>query len=206
MGMLQYASMMALIMVYWVWKQVRFRQEYIHISSRMGRDYMKIRQFGHVAFRCSDLEKSLAFYRDQLGFPEKFRLTYGDYIEAVLASAKSAGRPADEAFINKLKAKKDQIWIIYLELGNGSFIELFDKENATAPNPPKNENFNYLHFALEVEDIHALRDELISKGVSIDRGPTFGVEGTWQMWTHDPDGNQVEWMQYTPESMQLTGR
>lgn len=40
---------------------------------------MKIRQFGHVAFRCAELEKTVAFYRDRLGFPEKFRLTYGDF-------------------------------------------------------------------------------------------------------------------------------
>ena len=167
---------------------------------------MKIRQFGHVAFRCSDLDASLAFYRDRLGFLEKFRLTYGDYIEAVRRSAETSGQPVDQAFIGKLEAKRDKIWIIYLELGNGSFIELFDKEDATTPNPPKNEHFNYLHFALEVEDIHALKEELLQKGVEIDRGPTLGVEGTWQMWTHDPDGNQIEWMQYTEASMQLIGR
>ena len=167
---------------------------------------MKIRQFGHVAFRCSDLEASLAFYRDQLGFPEKFRLTYGDYIEAVRRSAETSGQPVNQAFIEKLEAKRDKTWIIYLEPGNGSFIEPFDKEDATTPNPPKNEQFNYLHFALEVEDIHALKEELLLKGIEIDRGPTLGVEGTWQLWTHDPDGNQIEWMQYTETSMQLTGR
>ena len=167
---------------------------------------MKISQFGHVAFRCSDLDASLAFYRDQLGFPEKFRLTYADYIEAVRRSAETAGQPVNQAFVDKLAAKKDGIWIIYLELGNGSFIELFDKEDATVPNPPGNEKFNYLHLALEVGDIHALKEELIAKGVEIDRGPTLGVEGTWQMWTHDPDGNQIEWMQYTEKSMQLIGR
>lgn len=177
----------------------------IHISNQRGMG-MKIRQFGHVAFRCSDLDASVAFYRDRLGFPEKFRLTYGDYIEAVRRSAETSGQPVDQAFIGKLEAKRDKIWIIYLEFGNGSFIELFDKEDATMPNPPKNENFNYLHFALEVEDIHALKEELLRKGVEIDRGPTLGVEGTWQMWTHDPDGNQIEWMQYTEASMQLIGR
>ena len=167
---------------------------------------MKISQFGHVAFRCSDLDASLAFYRDQLGFPEKFRLTYADYIEAVRRSAETAGQPVNQAFVDKLAAKKDGIWIIYLELGNGSFIELFDKEDATTPNPPNNAYFGYKHFALAVEDIHALREELMKKGVQIDSGPSYGIEGTWQMWTHDPDGNQVEWMQYTDVSMQLIGR
>lgn len=93
-----------------------------------------------------------------------------------------------------------------MDLGTGSFIELFDREDATVPNPPSDEQFNYKHLALEVDDIHALKEELIRRGVEIDRGPTFGIEGTWQMWTHDPDGNQIEWMQYTETSMQLTGR
>ncbi len=166
---------------------------------------MKIRQFGHVAFRCSDLNASLAFYRDQLGFPEKFRLTYADFAEAVRRSAETAGEPVNQAFVDKLNARGEDIWIIYLELGNGSFIELFDREDATKLNPPGNDSFNYLHFALEVEDIHTLQRELKEKGVEIDRGPTLGVEGTWQMWTHDPDGNQVEWMQYTEVSRQLIG-
>ncbi|MBQ2956943.1 MAG: VOC family protein [Clostridia bacterium] len=167
---------------------------------------MKIRQFGHVAFRCSDLEKSLAFYRDQLGFPEKFRLTYGDYAQAVINGAQQSGQPVNQALVDKFTAKKDRTWIVYLDLGTGSFIELFDREDATELNPPSDKQFNYKHFALEVEDIHKLKEDLIARGVAIDRGPTYGIEGTWQMWTHDPDGNQVEWMQYTDVSMQLIGR
>ena len=167
---------------------------------------MKIRQFGHVAFRCSDLERSLAFYRDCLGFPEKFRLTYGDFAEAVRRGAEESGEPVNQAFVDKLEAKRDRTWIVYLELGDGAFIELFDKEDADTFSPSGDKKFNYLHFVMEVEDIHALKVELTAKGVEIDRGPSFGIEGTWQMWTHDPDGNQVEWMQYTKDSLQLTGR
>ena len=167
---------------------------------------MRIKQFGHVAFRCKDLNESLAFYREKLGFKEKFYLTYSDYIEAMKRSAASAGVPVNQQAIDRIFPKRDKIWIVYVELGNGSFIELFDKDEATKANPPKNENFNYRHLALEVEDIHALKAELESRGVMIDSGPTLGVEGTWQMWTHDPDGNQIEWMQYTERSMQLIGR
>ena len=39
---------------------------------------MNITQLGHLAFTCRDLNASLHFYRDLLGFREKFRLYYGD--------------------------------------------------------------------------------------------------------------------------------
>ncbi|MBQ6215097.1 MAG: hypothetical protein IJJ67_06740 [Oscillospiraceae bacterium] len=34
----------------------------------------------------------------------------------------------------------------------------------------------------------------------------MGIENTWQMWMHDPDGNPFEVMEYTPQSYQITGR
>ena len=32
------------------------------------------------------------------------------------------------------------------------------------------------------------------------------MDNTWQMWSHDPDGNKIEFMQYTEKSFQLVGR
>lgn len=167
---------------------------------------MKVSRFGHVAFRCRNLHESLDFYCGKLGFPERFRLCYRDCAESHRRGAEASGKPADEAYIAKLMQRADDAWIVYVAVTDDVFIELFDAGEATTLSLPDNTRFNYRHFALAVDDIHALRDELTAKGVVIDSGPTYGVEGTWQMWTHDPDGNQIEWMQYTPESMQLTGR
>ena len=38
---------------------------------------MKVRELGHIALRVNDVERSLAFYRDLLGFGEMARLTNG---------------------------------------------------------------------------------------------------------------------------------
>ena len=167
---------------------------------------MHVSRFGHVAFRCRNLKESLAFYTEKLGFSERFRLYYRDFAESQRRNAQASGKPADEAFIAKLMERADEAWIVYVAVTENVFIELFDAGDATTLNLPDNSKFNYRHFALAVDDIHALRDELLKKGVVIDSGPTYGVEGTWQMWTRDPDGNQIEWMQYTSESLQLTGR
>ena len=42
---------------------------------------MQIKELGHLAFKCRDLKKSVAFYRDVLGFTPKFSLYYGDRVD-----------------------------------------------------------------------------------------------------------------------------
>ncbi len=161
---------------------------------------MNIKELGHLAFRCRDLNASAAFYRDVLGFNQKFALYYGDWIEHLRKL------PGNEGFIAELMPRYNDPWIVYMQISERVFIELFDPQGADQNCVPDGRSLNYQHLALVVEDIHAAREELVSKGVAIDTEPTFGMEGTWQMWIHDPDGNKIEFMQYTPNSMQLTGR
>jgi len=160
---------------------------------------MKIKEIGHLAFTCADLDTSVAFYRDKLGFTNKFTISYGELLD-------SMGPSPDPETAARLGAIRDRIWISYFDIGNGQFVELFDKGGATIPCVPGSEHLNYSHLALLVEDIHAAHAELIEKGVPIDTPPKLGLEGTWQMWSHDPDGNKIEFMQYTAASWQLTGK
>lgn len=51
---------------------------------------------GHVALRVSDVERSLRFYRDQLGLEEAFRLE-----------------------------RDGKLWLVYVKLPDGTFVELF---------------------------------------------------------------------------------
>ena len=162
---------------------------------------MNIKEIGHLAFTCADLDKSVEFYRDKLGFKNKFCISYGDYLDFL----KKQGN-ADEKYIAYLETVKDKTWIAYFEMGNGQFVELFDRGNASIPCVPTGEHLNYSHVALLVEDIHEAHRELLENGVPIDTPPKFGLEGTWQMWSHDPDGNKIEFMQYTESSWQLIGR
>lgn len=146
---------------------------------------MRIQQFGHLAFTCRDLDVSLRFYKEVLGLKEKFCLNYED-----------TNRQVDG----------DQRWIVYMEVGDGSFIELFNGRDASSPAVPTGEDYNYQHMALIVPDIHAAYNELVEKGAPVDAAPGLGCDGTWQMWSHDPDGNRIEFMQYTDRSYQLYGR
>lgn len=117
------------------------------------------------------------------------------------------GQP-EPPFLAQLRTFADRPWSVYLEWAPRCFIELFDQLGASVPLIPKKENLNFTHFALEVEDIHAFRNEIIANGGGeyLDTEITLGIDQTLQMWMHDPDGNKFELMQYTEKSYQVVGR
>lgn len=149
---------------------------------------MKIKELGHLAFKCQDLKKSEEFYSKVLGFERKFCLYYGNRTDSDYSSS------------------ADKEWIVYMKVSDGLFLELFDAEGATELSVPQWDKFNYQHLALIVDDIHEACSELKKHGVPIDSEPELGIDNTWQMWSHDPDGNKIEFMQYTDKSYQLVGR
>ena len=166
---------------------------------------MKIDRIGHAAFTCRDLEKTVAFYRDVLGLKEKFRISYREWLEHRRAQARRAGLETDREAEERYAPRGDSTWIAYMEVAPGMFIELFDSDGATQSEVAMGDKLNYSHLSLETDDIFALYDALISRGVQPESEPKMGLEHTWQMWAKDPDGNRIEFMQYTTRSWQITG-
>ena len=167
---------------------------------------MNITKFGHLAFYCKDLARSVRFYRDQLGLRQKFSITYGDMLDNMLENSKKTGKPVPAGDVEALSKKRDKDWIVYMEIGDGAFIELFDTDAQTANTISAEVPSCYAHVSLAVEDIFAAEAALRAAGAPIDTPPCMGLENTWQMWSHDPDGNTIEFMQYTPASWQLVGK
>ena len=60
------------------------------------------------------------------------------------------------------------------------------------------------HFAFEAIGLEQLKEELESRGVKVTNHKKE-LDHSWQMWTADPDGNKIEFMEYTSESWQLRG-
>jgi hypothetical protein len=52
------------------------------------------------------------------------------------------------------------------------------------------------------DDIHAVCEHLRTEGVALDREPVVGLDGNWQAWVKDPDGNPIELMQLSEDSPQ----
>ncbi len=136
---------------------------------------MNYKRIAHTAFKVRNMEESLKFYVDGLGFKRKFELE--DEIE----------RP----------------WIVYLEIAPLQYIELFYDFDNCDKGVQDYEHIGYLHLSIEVDDIKKLKEELIKNGVRIQQDIALGIDNTYQMWVEDPDGNPIEFMEYTKKSLQL---
>ena len=78
---------------------------------------------GHVAFRITDLQKSLDFYCKTLGFQEAFRL-------------EREGEPSP--------------WIVYIQVAHNQFIELFP--GAQGEIPPRSVGYNHFCLVVDDMD------------------------------------------------------
>ena len=126
---------------------------------------------GHLAFRITDLDRALDFYCAKLGFREAFRLD-------------REGEPSP--------------WIVYIQVAPGQFIELFPGAREVGPRPGAAAGYN--HVSLAVDDMDATLRQLRERGLEIAGAATQGLDGNWQYWLTDPDGNRIELMQIIPDS------
>jgi len=137
-------------------------------------------RLAHVCLRTSRFDVMTEFYRDIIGLPIKF----------------------------SLKLPDGRIFGHYFDLGETSFLELFDQKGSTemwgGENiPPKNPAGNtFHHICLQVTDLEELRGRIIAKGIPA-REIARGMDNSYQSWIKDPDGNDIELMEYTNESLQL---
>lgn len=140
-----------------------------------------IRQLAHLNFVTNDLEKIIDFYVNKLGMQVKFTLN------------NKAGKPFG----------------YYFGCGNTTFLEFFDQAMAAEVWGGKVEQLaigtRYKHFCLEVTGLEEFCKVLQSKGVTV--SPiSLGMDNSRQAWIADPDGNDIELMEYGPASLQLTGQ
>lgn len=166
---------------------------------------MKIKHLAHASFRASDLEASLHFYEKCLGLERAFVITIGEFTEQMIQGMHA--KPEEEAQIRaELEARKDEIGLVYLKVGPGEFIELFPGDPLMERARTGERSCGYLHLALEVEDIHGWRERLLAMGVNVTSEISIGCDNAYQFWMTDPDGNDIEMMQYLPNAYQLVGK
>ncbi len=137
-----------------------------------------IRHLAHLCFTTNNLDRITAFYRDSLGLAVKFRFAAAD----------------------------QSIFGIYIAAGDTTFLEFFDQQLAArqwgGEPAPLTVGNRYGHFCFEVTGLAAFRESLIARGVDVGEIRT-GLDGSFQAWLADPDGNRIELMEYTQCSAQL---
>jgi catechol 2,3-dioxygenase-like lactoylglutathione lyase family enzyme len=127
-------------------------------------------RFTHVAFRASDLERSIRWYEDAFGARKVFH-------------AKQEGERPE---------------LLFLEFAKGQFVELFTNGKNKAQLPP--DAIGYQHFCLQVDDLAQALQHLASVDVHPHRGPFAGRANYRIAFISDPDGNIIELMQIQPDS------
>lgn len=89
-----------------------------------------------------------------------------------------------------------KVFGVYFHVGGRNFIELFEGKSSSLR---KTESLR--HLCLEVDDIKAMVKKFGEHGIKV-TSPKMGIDGSWQAWLYDPDGNLIELHQYTEESKQ----
>lgn len=139
-----------------------------------------IRQLAHLNFVTDDLARIIDFYTGKLGLQVRFTLNN----------------------------KQDQPFGYYFGCGNTTFLEFFDQKMAAemwgGNVADLTAGTRYRHFCLEVTGLDEFCASLKNKGVAVS-AITMGMDNSRQAWVADPDGNQIELMEYGPLSSQLTG-
>jgi lactoylglutathione lyase len=128
--------------------------------------------FGHIAIKVKDLEKSLDFYVNKLGF---------------------------EYFLD-LKRDDGTVWIVYLRITDTQFLELFP--GAEGDRAPGKEANGVNHLCLTIEDMPATVARMKANGITMLSEMKQGIDGNPNAWVEDPDGNRYELMEMTPGCIQ----
>lgn len=132
-------------------------------------------QIAHVALKVKDLDKSLDFYVNKLGFKEMMRLDKPD------------GSPG--------------VWLVYLRITDDQYLELFpDGEGDRAPG---RDATAINHICLGVADLDSTIADLAKVGIPLTAQKKMAADLNWQAWIEDPDGNRLELMQMMPDCLQL---
>jgi lactoylglutathione lyase len=90
------------------------------------------------------------------------------------------------------------LMLIYLHIAGDRFVEVFP---GGAPPDPQHKG-SFMHLCLVADDLRTTVEQLRAAGITIDREPKQGLDGNWQAWISDPDGNSIELMQLEEDSPQ----
>jgi len=89
--------------------------------------------------------------------------------------------------------------LVLLEVAPRQFLELFP--GAKSPYQAST-SAGPMHICLEVDDIHAMHRQILQHGIQPDADPRMGADHSMQFWINDPDGNPIEFHQFTKDSVQ----
>ena len=150
---------------------------------------MEVEWMNHTGFVVSDMERSLAFYRDLLGLiEERDQILEGEFISELV------GYP------------DARLHIVYLGSGDMRHsVELIQYLNppGTAVAMPERHQVGASHLGVIVDDLDAFYAELSNRGARFVSPPAIRPGAVYPMaskgcYMQDPDGNWLELLERPP--------
>jgi catechol 2,3-dioxygenase-like lactoylglutathione lyase family enzyme len=139
-----------------------------------------VRVVNHVGLTVTDLDRSVAFYRDVVG------------LEVLVHHFRTGGE-----WFDTLTDNRDAV-VNGAMLGDGDFcLQLLEYEQGgTGPPVTGHNRIGNLHLSVNVADVVAKREEIVATS-GYDPTPIveLPVAGGRSFYVHDPDGVPVEFMQ-----------
>ena len=134
----------------------------------------------HFALSVSDMERSLAFYRDFVGMKVVLEVDFSDdRIERITGIPEAKCR------------------VVHLELG-GAILELFQYYNPPGRRIPSEQrqcDNGFTHIGFRVTDIHAHIEQLKERGMKFLGEPVEIRPEVWVVYFRGPDGEVCEFRQ-----------
>ena len=156
---------------------------------------MNVEWMNHTGFVVSNMERSLAFYRDQLGLEiERDQILEGEFISELV------GYP------------DAKLHIIYLGLGDMKhsveLIEYLNPRGNAAPLPER-KDIGATHLGIIVDNVDEFYKELSSKEVRFVSPPAIRPDAVYPMaqkgcYMQDPDGNWLVLLERPPAPERTT--
>ena len=150
---------------------------------------MNVEWMNHTGFVVSNMERSLAFYRDQLGLEiERDQILEGEFISELV------GYP------------DAKLHIVYLGLGDMKhsveLIEYLNPRSNAVPLPDR-KDIGATHLGIIVDNLDEFYKELSSKEVRFLSPPAIRPNAVYPMaqkgcYMQDPDGNWLELLEQPP--------
>ena len=138
-----------------------------------------IKGIHHASFTVSNMERSIAFYRDLLGMKVLW--------DSAQAGVKFKGEASDR--ITGCPGTEQRL--VYLGI-NDRFLELVEYTPAGKPlRENKASDVGSAHLCFLTDDIHGLHQKLVSQGATVHCAPQRGIS-LFVMYFRDPDGIILE--------------
>ena len=142
----------------------------------MSSEQIPVEAWDHLVVRVSNLERSLAFYREHLGFEPEIDVEFGgEALETILEGGGSGALPGARAHlvIGRVGGQKVEL------------IEYTVPEGTTGPEP------GITAFTLRIGDADQAYAIAQRNRIPCDSRPQE-IEGSRQFFIRDPDGTRIE--------------